>query len=427
MSNTYLFALTDGGGSVAPELGLARRLVERGHRVTVLAEDSMVPAVAATGAAFRPWRNGLNRPDNQPEHAPYREWELRSPRTLLREMIRRLIVRPAPGYARDVTDAIDADRPDLVLASFFAFGAMVAAEADGVPFDVLMPNIYPLPAPGLPPFGPGLRPARGPAGRLRDRLVGAMSQRMWDGAALPGLNALRAAYGLEPMAHYQDQPHRARRELVMTSAEFDFPARLPANVRYVGPVLDEPVWAAEPWQPPAGDAPLVLVSMSSTFQNQAECLQRVADAVGSLSLRGLVTTGPVIDPGQLTAPPGVTVVSAVPHGEVLRHVSLVVTHGGHGTLARAFAAGVPVVVLAHGRDQADNAARVVHHGAGLSVSRAAKPAKIADAVRRVLDDPSYRRSAARLGAALRRDAADGRLIAEVEDLDPGQPQGRHAA
>lgn len=120
-------------------------------------------------------------------------------------------------------------------------------------------------------------------------------------------------------------------------------------------------------------------------------------------------------------------VSAVPHGEVLRHVSLVVTHGGHGTLARAFAAGVPVVVLAHGRDQADNAARVVHHGAGLSVSRAAKPSKIADAVRRVLDDPSYRRSAARLGAALRRDAADGRLIAEVEDLDPGQPQGRHAA
>ncbi|MBL7498808.1 glycosyltransferase [Frankia sp. CNm7] len=427
MSNTYLFALTDGGGTVAPEVGVARRLVERGHRVAVLAEDSMGPAVTASGAAFRPWRHGLNRPSHRPEHAPYREWELGSPPALVREMINHLVVRPASGYARDVTEAIHADRPGLVLVSFFAFGAMVAAEAEGVPFDVLMPNIYPLPAPGLPPFGPGLRPARGPAGRLRDRLVGAVSQRMWDRSTLPGLNAVRAAHGLAPVTHYQDQVHRARRELVMTSAEFDFPARLPAGVRYVGPVLDEPVWAAGPWQPPAGDAPLVLVSMSSTFQDQADCLRRVADALGSLSLRGLVTTGPVIDPGRLTPPPGVTVVPAAPHGEVLRHASLVVTHGGHGTLVKAFAAGVPVVVLPHGRDQADNAARVVQHGAGLSVSRAAKPAKIAAAVRQVLDDPAYRRSAARLGAALRRDAGDGRLMAEVEDIDPGQRQGTAAA
>jgi|GEM_PF-91252 len=430
MSNAYLFALTDGGGTVAPELGVARRLVDRGHRVTVLAEDSMGPAAAAAGATFRPWRHGLNRPDHRPENAPYPEWELRSPPTQVREMINHLIVRPASGYARDVTDAIRANRPDLVAVSFFAFGAMIAAEAENVPFDVLMPNIYPLPAPGLPPFGPGLRPAQGPPGRLRDRLIASMSQRMWDGSALSGLNAVRTAYGLAPVVHYQDQVHRARRELVMTSPEFDFPARLPANVRYVGPVLDDPVWADSPWQPPVGVAgpvaSLVLVSMSSTFQNQVDCLQRVTDALGSLSLRGLVTTGPVIDPGRLTPPPGVTVVPAAPHGAVLRHASLVVTHGGHGTLVKAFAAGVPVVVLAHGRDQADNAARVVQHGAGLSVSRTAKPAKIAETVRRVLGDPAYQRSAARLGAVLRRDAASGRLMAELENIRPDQPSGQRA-
>ena len=32
------------------------------------------------------------------------------------------------------------------------------------------------------------------------------------------------------------------------------------------------------------------------------------------------------------------------------------THGGHGTVVRALAAGVSLVVLPHGRDQADNAA-----------------------------------------------------------------------
>jgi hypothetical protein len=55
MRNTYLFALTDGGGTVPPELGLARRLVERGHQVDVLAEDSMAGHVALTGATFHGW------------------------------------------------------------------------------------------------------------------------------------------------------------------------------------------------------------------------------------------------------------------------------------------------------------------------------------------------------------------------------------
>jgi UDP:flavonoid glycosyltransferase YjiC (YdhE family) len=419
MSYTYLFALTDGGGSVPPELGVARRLTARGHRVEVLAEDSMADAVTATGAVFHRWRHGLNRPDHRPEHAPYREWELRNPSALVRAMISNLITGPAAGYARDVIDGIRADRPDLVVVSFFAFGAMVAAEAEGVPFDVLLPNIYPLPAAGMPPFGMGLRPARGRLGRLRDTVLGAMSQRMWDRATLPGLNAVRAAHGLAPLRRHQDQVHQARRQLVMTSAGFDFPAGVPASVRYVGPVLDDPVWAGASWSPPPGDAPLVLVSMSSTFQNQAASLQRVIDALATLPVRGLVTTGPVLDPGTLTARPNVVVQRSAPHRDVLRHAALVVTHGGHGTLVKAFAAGVPVVVLPHGRDQGDNAARVTFHGAGVTVSRSASPAKVAGAVQRVLGDPAYRKAADRLGAALRHDAGSGRLLAELETLGAG--------
>ncbi|MBG0566396.1 glycosyltransferase [Actinoplanes aureus] len=418
--NAYLFALTDGGGgTVAPELGVARRLVERGHRVTVLAEDSMATAVARSGATFRRWQHGLNRPDHSPEHAPYREWELNSPPALLRAMINHLIVEPAAGYARDVLDAFQADpagRPDLVVTSFFAFGAMLAAKAERVPFDVLLPNVYPLPARGMPPFGPGFAPARGPLGHLRDQIFRAMSQRMWDGAALPGLNATRAAHGLPPLAHFQDQVLEARRQLLLTSAAFDFPAALPSSARYVGPVLDDPAWADRTWSAPPGDAPLVLVSLSTTFQDQAACLQRIIDALAALPVRGLVTTGPVIDPGALRAPASVRVVEAAPHAAVLPEAALVVTHGGHGTLVKAFAAGLPAVILPHGRDQADNAARVTHHGAGVALSRTAAPARIAAAIRRVLDDGSHRRAAGRLGAALLHDARSGRLLAELEDV-----------
>ena len=54
-----------------PELGTVRRLVERGHRVTVLAEDSMVDDVRTTGATYRPWTEAPNRPSRRPEHDPW--------------------------------------------------------------------------------------------------------------------------------------------------------------------------------------------------------------------------------------------------------------------------------------------------------------------------------------------------------------------
>ena len=412
---TYLFALVDGGGTVPPELGTVRRLVERGHRVTVLAEDSMRDDVIASGGSYRPWTQAPNRPDHRPENDPYRDWECKTPTSLFKRLMDTQFVGPAPAYAADTLAAIADDRPDLVVCSFFTIGAMVGAEAAGLPFEVLFPNAYMLPAPALPPFGLGLQPARGALGRQRDRALNALTGRLW-AKGLPGLNELRVHHGLEPLGRFFDQIDRAHRILVLTSADFDFPSELPANVRYVGPVLDDPAWAATPWTAPPGDDPLVLVALSSTFQDHAGCLQRIVDALGTLPVRGLVTTGPALDPSELHPPANVAVVPAAPHSEVLRSAAAVVTHGGHGTVVRALAADVPLVVLHHGRDQADNAARLTARGAGITVKRTASADTIAKAVRRLLDDPIYQTGAARLGRAIRRDAASGALVAELEDL-----------
>ena len=419
LRRSYLVALVDGGGTVPPELGVVRRLVERGHDVTVLGEDSMRDDVRVTGATFRPWAEAPNRPSRRPEDDPYRDWECKNPFALFARMMERQFVGPTPAYAADVTAAIGAHRPDLVVCSFFAYGAMIAAEAAGVPFDVLLPNAYLLPTPGMPPVGLGLRPAKGPAGRLRDRVIGGLTVRQWD-RALPEINAFRSSLGLGPLDHFFDQAHRARRQLVLTSPAFDFPAQLPDNVRYVGAVLDDPAWAVDgSWSPPPGDDPLVLVALSSTFQDHAACLQRIADALGTLPVRGLVTTGPALDPAAVQPPPNVTVVAAAPHSQVLREAAAVVTHGGHGTVIRALAADVPMLVLPHGRDQADNGTRVTTRGAGLVLKRTSSPERIATAVRRLLDEPSFRARAADLGAPIRSDATSGALVAELEDLPAG--------
>ena len=111
-----------------------------------------------------------------------------------------------------------------------------------------------------------------------------------------------------------------------------------------------------------------------------------------------------------------TVVERAPHREVLKHAAAIVTHAGHGTVIKALAAAVPVVALPLGRDQLDNAARVVHHGAGLKLKPKASSEAIARAVGRVLDEPSFAAGARRLADAIAAETAEDRAVAELEEL-----------
>jgi MGT family glycosyltransferase len=205
----------------------------------------------------------------------------------------------------------------------------------------------------------------------------------------------------------------------MTSPRFDFTSpSMPAHVRYTGPVLDDPAWC-ESWRSPWSDddaRPLVLVGLSSTFQDQADALRRIVDALANLPVRALVTRGPTIPEGDVTGRPNVIVVGSAPHAEVLRHTAVLVTHCGHGTTMRGLAAGVPLVCMPMGRDQNDTAVRVVHHGAGVRISPKASSDQIRAAVERVLSDPTFREKALAMRRAL--ETSDGcvDIIESLENL-----------
>jgi UDP:flavonoid glycosyltransferase YjiC (YdhE family) len=118
----------------------------------------------------------------------------------------------------------------------------------------------------------------------------------------------------------------------------------------------------------------------------------------------------------LPSAPNVYVCASAPHSELLKHASAVVSHCGHGTVIRALAAGVPVVCVPMGRDQNENAARVVFHGAGIRLKPAAAPARIAAAVRRVLEDEAIRERARALGARIAADARNSRAVPILESV-----------
>jgi UDP:flavonoid glycosyltransferase YjiC (YdhE family) len=98
----------------------------------------------------------------------------------------------------------------------------------------------------------------------------------------------------------------------------------------------------------------------------------------------------------------------------------VVSHAGHGTVARSLACGVPVVACPAAGDMGENAARVAWAGVGVSLPRRlTTPRGVRMAVRKVLGDPGY---AARAGELKRwAERNDGTQVAAdaVESLLAG--------
>ena len=399
MSREFLFVLWAGGGNVPPQLTLARRLVARGNRVRMLAPAVLREPIEAAGLAFEPYREIPEHDESVPERSLVRDFEARTKAAALAASRDNLVAAMARPVAVDVLATLERRGADVVAFDFVLFGSLFAAEKAAVPAAMLIHTIYPFPAPGLPPYGMGWTPMAGPLGRLRAAVGRLTFRQLYERPLLPRFNAVRAGLGLEPLRTLDEIVQRVDRALVLTSPAFDFPARLPANVDYVGPQLDPraptPAWEA-PW-PPGGDRPLIVVGLSTTHQAQHPLLERIVAALATLPVRALVTTGGATL--RSTPPANVHVARFVPHAQVLPQAAAVVTHAGLGTVHAALAHGLPLVCLPIGRDQPDNAARVAWHGAGLRLSPKSAPTVIRAAVERVLRDPAFGAAAGRLAAA----------------------------
>lgn len=411
----FLFAQWDGGGNVPPVVSIARRLTARGHAVHVLSDPCNRHEFEASGATFSAWKRAPVRRDHSPQSDPIRDWEISSPLALLARLRDRALFGPALAYAQDLLDELEGRGADALVTNDTLFGAMMAGERAGIPTIALSPNIYLYPLPGMPPFGPGLLPATGILGRLRDHLITSLTRHIL-GKASATYNQARATLGLPPLAHPLDQLARLDRHLILTSRAFDFaPSHLPAGILYTGPELSDPHFAA-PWSGPNFDnRPLVLAGFSTTFQNHAEVLRRVIQALGTLPVNAVLTVGPALNLADFPAPPNVHVCASAPHSVLLKDASAVVTHCGHGTVIRSLAAGVPMLCMPMGRDQNDNATRVVARGAGLLLKPTAEAEAIRNSISQLLQTPSFRSQAQQLGQRIAADAAASPTVAILEE------------
>ncbi|HEU0027020.1 MAG TPA: glycosyltransferase [Ktedonobacterales bacterium] len=346
---------TPARGHLFPLVPILDELRRRGHQIALRTLASQVPLMQARGFEAAPI-------SAQVEAIALEDWRVSDPRESLKYSVRGFCAR-AEYDAPDLQRAIAEERPDALIVDINSWGGLAAAEAWGGPWAALCPYPLTLRSPDAPPFGPGLPPARGPLGRLRDRLLRPLVLGTIEKTMLPPLNGVRAQLGLAPLAEIDEMFRRPPLLLYLTAEPFEYHRRdWPASVVMVGPCAwdppaDPPAWLAEI------TGPIVLVTTSSEFQNDGRLIQTAFDALADEPVT-VIATLPAGDPERIHPPANARLERFIPHSAVLDRAACAITHGGMGATQKALARGVPVCAVPFGRDQLEVARRVEVAGAG---------------------------------------------------------------
>jgi MGT family glycosyltransferase len=360
-------------GHVLPCTGILVELARRGHEVHVRTRGDDVALLTSLGLAAAPI-------DPRIEAVETDDWKARSQSGALQ----RLAVMMAERGIHEVSDlqrAIAEVEPDLLVVDVTCEGASYAAEASGLPWVQYCPYPPIFPSSDAPPYGMGLRPARGRVGALRDDVLRALGPRL-TARYVPPLNALRSDLGLPPLERFDEQHLKPDRFLLLTAEPYEYPRTdWPESVRLVGPVLWEP-----PAEPPSWLAdetrPIVLVTASTLEQGDHELIATTLEALADEDVAVVATTA-AQDPARFDPPPNARIERYLPHTPIIARAVCVVSHGGQGITQKALAAGVPVCAVPFCRDQFDVARRVEVAEAGVRLHhRRLSPARLRAAVQR---------------------------------------------
>jgi MGT family glycosyltransferase len=387
-------------GHAFPMLALGAELAARGHQVTYETWSRWREPVEAHGMRFVPAPEYPVFPTRERPLSPYEAVVLATAET-----------RPQIAQAK----------PDVVVHDILTLAPAMAAELEGRPTATLIPHVYPVSEPGMPPYALGARLPRTAAGRALwrslDRPMQAGLRRGRD-----ELNATRAQLGLPPVARFHGGLSQ-QLCLVGTFPELEYPRRWPGHVHVVGPLIWEPPYEAV--EPPPGEQPLVLVAPSTAQDPEHRLLRAAVAGLAQEPVRVLATWNrrPLSEP--LTVGANTRLVEWVSYAQTMPQAALVICHAGHGTLVRALASGATVLAVPHAGDMAENAARADWAGVGLRLPwPLLTPATLRLAASRALYDRRSRAAAQRMalgdvGAGAARAADLVTALALRARADPG--------
>lgn len=361
-------------GHLFPTVPMLLELQRRGHDVVVRTLGADVPTLRELGLKAEPIDPAI-------ESVVMDDYGAKGSQASIKRAVQVFATR-ARIEVPEVQALVAEERPDLLLVDSNCWGASAVAEASGLPWASVQHFPTPLPSDDVPPFGPGLPPTGGALGRIRNRLLRPLVIGVVEKTLLPPLNEARQLAGVPAIRDAHDLYTRPPLTLYLTSTAFEYPRTdWPESFCFVGPLTwdlpaDAPGWLA------SLERPVCLVTTSSEFQDDGALVGTALAGLADEELDVVATMPAGVSTG-LTVPANAHVEAYVPHSLLLPGAAVAITHGGMGATQKVLAAGVPVVVVPWGRDQAEVGRRVEATGAGVLLpKRKLTPDHLRDAVRR---------------------------------------------
>jgi len=409
-------------GHVGPLLNVAQGLVNRGDHVTFLTSDRHASKIFGAGAVPQPLPAAADYDDSSFDA----ELPGRAETSGIKRVnfdVTNLFVRPMPDQADALDNLIAQHHFDAIIvdSAFFGILPMLLGDQASRP-PVLAYTTIPLilTSRDTAPGGTGILPGRGRFGRLRNRILNTVAQKVLLRPSHAAADQVLQGMGAPKLPVFVlDSAVLADRLVVPTVPEFEYSrSDLPSHVRFVGAVTPTATAHFEPppWWGMLDDGRPVVHVTQGTIDNAdlGKLIEPTIDALADEDVTLVVSTGGR-DVDQLQAPlPGNTIVAEyIPHDVLLPKVDVMVTNGGYGAVQRALMAGVPLVVAGNTEDKPEVAARVEWFGAGVNLRTGTPGANaVRHAVRDVLGNDSYRSAARNLQKAYAQ--RDG--VAEIATL-----------
>lgn len=387
-----LVAAFGDAGHAFPAIALGKALAARGHEVVVETWEERRAAVEGAGLGFTPAEEYRMFPPPEADSDDGQH---------------------AAEAARALLPLLEEMRPHVAVSDILTLAPALAAERAGVPLATLIPHIYPVTDPGLPFFAMGLGAPRTPIGRAGWR-AGQRVLRIGLEHGRRDLNLQRERLGLAPVERFHGGIS-SDLALVATYPQLEYPREWPAGTRVTGPMaFEQPFPDVEL---PPGEAPLVLVAPSTAHDSDNRLVRTALAALAEEPVRVVATTNRVVPSYPIEVPANAVLVDWLSYSQLMPAAALVVSHGGHGTVARALGAGTPVLISAITGDMRETAMRVDWSGCGLSLPwRLCRPAPLRWAVRRLLSEPSFTARAEAIAAWGRENDGAVRGAELVEEL-----------
>jgi sterol 3beta-glucosyltransferase len=374
-------------GSVYPFLALGRELQRHGHRPVVALSPFFREWVEHFGLEFAPIG-----PDLRSIQHAINEAMLQLPESA--DAIRALFAPLMPALPAVFNDLWRTCRDaDVLITGPWQVASLMIHELTGVPL-VTIQNSH---------FGGGGTPA------FQDASAGL-------------INPVRARFGLRPLRNPLTIDANSPQLVIYNmSREVRPPApNWPSHYHMPGYLfLDD-----EEWQPTEALAafvsaapPVVVTFGSMAHGNPAALTDLVVTAVGAAGCRAVIQQGwSGLAPRALQS--DIFVADFVPHDWLFPRASCVVHHGGAGTAASVFRAGVPSVFVPHSFDHPLWAALAESIGcAGSSIPFLQLTSeRLASAIERTRGEPRYSEAAAALGRRIRAERGRSRARELIEAL-----------